>query len=283
MNWMYDKEPKIHRAVLEENDSVLRELISAHPNSVQEVDADGFTAFELACFLDKQRAIAILNPLYLERKIPVIPKGSNKIKVLSVEQFRELFDVNYISHLKFPNYAVFKEVLGECPLILRTRIGDENRQLAERYRKEIISGSHTDLIIRWIDPEMGYGLFAARDLPIGTYVCEYAGVVRLISRFNPDQNEYCFHYPTKFWSWNYCVVDAQSEGNEARFINHNDQPNLQPICLLDRGILHLAFVTSRAVSFGEELTFNYGEDYWRKREKIKESVVVRDYLPVPEG
>ena len=63
------------------------------------------------------------------------------------------------------------------------------------------------------------------------------------------------------------AVDAQDGGNETRFVNHSDTPNAEPVTQLDRGILHIFFRTTRAVVYGEELTINYGKDYWQRRTK----------------
>ena len=119
--------------------------------------------------------------------------------------------------------------------------------------------------IRWIDDDVGYGVFAEEDFEAGTYIGEYTGQVRTLNRWRPDSNAYCLQYPTRLFSWKYFIIDAFKEGNETRFINHNDVPNLQLSCAVDRGLSHLIFFTNRKVKKGEELTFDYGPDFWRHR------------------
>ena len=73
--------------------------------------------------------------------------------------------------------------------------------------------------------------------------------------------------PTKFWSLQYFVMDAQNAGNELRFANHSDTPNIRPFCLIDRGLVHIGFFALRQIEVGEELTFDYGRAYWKYRKK----------------
>lgn len=124
-----------------------------------------------------------------------------------------------------------------------------------------------DTFIKWINPILEYGLFTAADLPERSFIGEYTGVIRQIDKKHPDLNSYCFHYPTRFWSAKYFVIDSLHEGNASRFINHSNQPNLQPLWLVNRGVLHLIFIANQFIAKGAELTFNYGSDYWMRRKK----------------
>ncbi len=49
------------------------------------------------------------------------------------------------------------------------------------------------------------------------------------------------------------VIDANVGGNDARFINHSCEPNLEPIVIGD----HLWLVALRDVAAGEELGYDY--------------------------
>lgn len=262
------QETELHLAVLEEN---YQKMLSLCENrSLQEqVNGLGFTPLELAQLLGKQGCIDILQPKTRQRHIKVRLEHQTESQMFSKTQFRNLFNVSYRSHLHFSNYNSLQEVISNCPLILKYGPwGEENRQLGVRYKNEISQGFVADVAIQWVNSEIGYGLFADTDLTPGAYVGEYTGLVRRLYRLHPNQNAYCFHYPTAFWSWKYYVIDSLFEGNQLRFINHSNLPNLQPACLVDRGLLHLILVTKRAISHGEELTFDYGPDYWIRRKQI---------------
>lgn len=221
-----------------------------------------FSSYELFHYLDR--------PFIAEKNFKVLPKGGSKFITLDQTGFETLFHIHYLSNLKFASQAFMQKVISQCPYLLRNKwTGEQNLQLGQIYRGYIAAGYLADVSIRWIDPTMGYGLFAETTLPKGAYVGEYTGVVRQLHRLNPDPNAYSFHYPTKFWSLRYLIIDALLEGNELRFANHSDHPTMEPACAVERGLLHLLFFTKREVLPGEQLTFHYGSDFWRRRERTQ--------------
>lgn len=258
------KEPPLHKAILEDNHEALQAL-SNDKELLLQTNHLGLTPLELANLLNKQSCVQILHP-NATRVVKVVFSGEEILSKCSLDQFEKAFNVKYLSHLHFASYAQLQKTIRNCPWILLKSVwGEENRKLGKLYQKQLEKGSVADVTIKWIDPQIGYGVFCNHELPRGTYVGEYTGVVRQLKRLKPDHNAYCFHYPTRFWSWNYFMIDALREGNEMRFINHSEQPNLEPKCLVDRGLLHLVFFTSQDIARGEQLTFNYGSDYWRHR------------------
>ena len=69
-----------------------------------------------------------------------------------------------------------------------------------------------------------------------------------------------------FWGF---VIDAEKGGNLTRFINHSDQPNLEPIGVFWKGSLHIILRSLKKIQKGEQLTYDYGADYWsRRKDKI---------------
>lgn len=262
-----NRETSLHSAVLEDNLAVVRGLVG-HVHRSNVANWLGFTALELAQLLDKQDCVELLG-FSLKKRIRLIRKHETEVSELSIGEFEAEFAVHYLGHLKFDSYRTLQKVLENCPWILKKSfLGTENREYAKQYEEQLAVGYVAPLTIKWVDYNMGYGAFADQDMDKGIYIGEYTGLVRQLDLVHPSLNAYCFHYPTRFWSWNYYVVDSKSEGNELRFVNHSDKPNLQPICICDRGILHLALITNREVKEGEELTFNYGTDYWKRREKF---------------
>jgi hypothetical protein len=262
----FQEEPPLHAAVLK-ND--LEAVIQGAKKETwrDAVNSLGFTALELAHFLGRRECANILDPS-LANRIRVHLRGEGAERELSPDEFQGSFRVMFCPFLRFESYSLFKDVLRNCPWILAL-LGKENRDLGVQYRKQLSKGYTADTVIKWIDEQLGYGLFAVRDIPEGAFIGEYTGRVRRLFRRHPDPNAYCFHYPTRFWSWNYFVVDSLKEGNALRFINHSDQPNLQPMCLLDRGLLHQVFFAKRKIKRDTQLTFDYGHDYWIRRKKIE--------------
>ncbi|MFQ5729241.1 MAG: SET domain-containing protein-lysine N-methyltransferase [Waddliaceae bacterium] len=216
----------------------------------------GFSALEIACYLDKRDYLKILKT-QAKRQIKVIPPKETGVRILDEVECEKFFHVRYIAHLKFENYDLFKRVLRSCPSNLADVVP---------YSREFQEGCFSDVTVQWIDDMLGYGVFTNRALKAGDYIGEHVGEVRRISRFRPRLNAYCLRYPSRKWPFPYYVVDAKYQGNEMRFVNHSYEPNLVPKLAIDRGLLHQLFFADRDISKGSQLTWNYGEDFWMSRE-----------------
>lgn len=201
-------------------------------------------------------------------KVFSIQLQNNKKIVANIAEFQEIFKILYLPTLPFSTTSFRQSIARHTSWLLRcTIVGQEHRSLGALLRKKMKAGSVAEVDICWIDEEIGYGVFAREDIPIQAFVGEYTGDLRQIKRFHADLNGYCMHYPTRFFSYNYFVIDAEKAGNEMRFVNHSDDPNLKPMCVIDQGLQHIVLFASKPIAKGEQLTFNYGKDYWRKRTK----------------
>lgn len=253
----------LHAAVIDNDHETVKNL----KNSTWCTSPDrlGFTPLEIARLLGRQRCEEILStipPLSFD----VWMKGAAAPETLSVSKLERTFNMNYRRHLFFPSYEALKEVISECPYLLRCRwLVKENYAYAERYRNELAIGSTAKISIKWIDQTLEYGAFLDEDVAAGAYIGEYTGIVRRLFREKPDHNAYCFSYPTRLWNKKPFTIDALVESNIMRFCNHSDRPNLDPCCVVDRGLLHQIFISNRPLAKGTQLTFDYGEDYWERR------------------
>lgn len=257
----------LHLAVLDDDFAKLTDtaFIDAWRS---EPDKLGFTALEIARLLGKYQAVKLLGGT-LTGVFKLQPHGMNVPMVLSLEGFEKALGFHYRPFLTFASYSWLKYVVHQCPYILRCRsLTSENYGWAKKFNAEISEGRTAPIYIKWIDSTLGYGAFAGDDISADSFVGEYTGVVRRLYRKHPDHNPYCFHYPTKLWSLKTCTVDSMREGNLTRFFNHSNKPNLQPICAVDRGLLHLIFIAGRDIAQGQQLTFDYGEDYWMRRKQV---------------
>lgn len=260
------RQPPLHLAVINDDLAAI-ELLKNNPDLLMRKNWLGFTPFELAELLGRSRASEILKPR-IKHEIPILMKGKAKLEYVSIQVFSELFDLRYLSSLLFEDVKLLEEVVANCPLLLRTFIGEEHRSLAASLRGRLFGGAVTPVSIRWINEALGYGLFAELPIKKDAFIGEYVGRVRKTGRLHPDLNGYCLHLPSRFWSWNYYLVDAEKACNELRFANHSDRPTMRPIALVDRGLLHIGLFALSDINPGDELTFNYGKDYWRHRKKI---------------
>ncbi|KAJ8415815.1 hypothetical protein AAFF_G00403720 [Aldrovandia affinis] len=99
----------------------------------------------------------------------------------------------------------------------------------------------------------GWGLRAAKDLTPNTFVLEYCGEVLDHKEFKARVKDYArsknIHYYFMALKNNE-IIDATLKGNCSRFMNHSCEPNLN-------GQLRVGFFTSKTVTAGTELTFDY--------------------------
>ncbi len=103
----------------------------------------------------------------------------------------------------------------------------------------------------------GLGLFATEAIRKGQTIVEYRG--RRISAEQAweierkGQNRYLFEI-NKQWT-----IDGASRRNLGRYINHACKPNAEAVL---RRTGKLEFAASRRIEPGEEITIDYGEDYF---------------------
>ena len=112
-------------------------------------------------------------------------------------------------------------------------------------------------------PIHGSGVFALEDIPAGRKIARYKGRLRthkqadkLYSGDSETGHTFLFTLNDTY------VIDANVDGNKARWINHSCAPNCQALLLEDAdgdaARDTVIIETLRAVQAGEELTYNYG-------------------------
>jgi SET domain-containing protein len=116
-----------------------------------------------------------------------------------------------------------------------------------------------------VSEEVGWGLFASRSFKKGEFLAPYTGVVLPVTLSRLPFSPYTLRWNVFGVLSQSFVIDAEKFGNEARFMNHAAQPNVELIGAYDRGIVHPVLVTRDDVSEGAELLFDYGDDYWRNK------------------
>src|SRR5258708_35608586 len=100
----------------------------------------------------------------------------------------------------------------------------------------------------------GLGLFATKPIKRGGYVATYRG--RRISTEEAERREargarYMFTINNRW------TMDGSPHWNLARYINHSCRPNARPVGR-NGGIV---IVASRRIEPGEEITYDYGQEY----------------------
>lgn len=237
----------LHHAILT-NDLKRVEALKEDSHWHTRPNKEGFTAIEVAILLGRKECLHILDhPLPHQHHCPAeVP-------------------LDYAPCIRLDSYPALLQLISLCPReILQAGEKHITYQRGLSFREAIFQGQFAPCEIRWIDPVLGYGVFAKETLPPRTYISNYSGQITEIAPPSATPNSYWFRYLTKEQCRRNFIIDALPVGNEGRFINHSDQPNLERNWAFDRGLLHLIFWTQREVKKGEQLTYNYGESYWKE-------------------
>lgn len=257
---------KMIEAVLKrDSESIVKALqFGENPNAR---NAFGLSASDYARLLGYEEALGKMAARPQHQIHVITPQGLR----LSVDEasFSSFFKIDYLPYPRFSSPKTLEKTLNNFPYLLRLKaLSEEERNNFSRFEKELNQGLVAPSTIQWIDDKVGYGLFTERPLIEGAWIGEYTGIVRRYYRTRPDKNGYCLKYPTKLFSLFYTMVDAQEGGNETRFINHSETPNVRPLICIQGRLFRFGLVASRPIEPGEQLTLDYGPDYWRQREML---------------
>ncbi|MSR70698.1 SET domain-containing protein [Candidatus Kaiserbacteria bacterium] len=103
----------------------------------------------------------------------------------------------------------------------------------------------------------GRGVYALERIPKGARILEYTG--RKVSKAEQDKDRGKYF----FWVSDTEMIDGNISSNTARYINHSCAPN----CEADGPGRHIYISALRTIKPGEELTYDYGEEYFNRHIK----------------
>ncbi len=150
----------------------------------------------------------------------------------------------------------------------RSLLDPRQKWLGNYYAKELKQGTIPDVSIRWIDEALGYGVFTNRPIARHAFFGEYTGLVCKQRWFKKIKNYYCFDYTFISGTHNSpYLIDGDRQGNLIRYINHSDRPNLETSSIFYDGLMHIILYAIKDIPAGTQLSYDYGEEYWKKRGK----------------
>lgn len=188
-----------------------------------------------------------------------------KFDYLSKEEVKEHFKIDYLDHLEFAHLKDLLWTSHKCKKkLLEPNIKRKNHWIDSLYGTSFLTRKFPKTYIKWISSLVGYGLFSSEDIPQYSFIGEYTGIVRKRAWKLDKYNDYIFGYVTATSSTPF-VIDAQNKGNYTRFINHSDESNLYSTWLIIRNICHIILVTKEFIPKDTQLTYDYGQTYWKKR------------------
>lgn len=102
----------------------------------------------------------------------------------------------------------------------------------------------------------GLGLFATKLIKRAGYIAAYRGPVLTTEEAEKRERQgakYMFELTKKL------TIDGSPRWNVARYMNHSCWPNAKPVIKNGK----IKFVALRNISPGEEITYNYGKEYYQ--------------------
>lgn len=224
----------------------------------------GFTPLALARMLGRDECIGVIAP---RKRIMIKLIKNGKKHNFTEEGYTKFTKVKYIPDLRFDNITILQSVVRRCKRALKKKeITRQHKWRGTYYGKDIEANNIAPIRIEWISRMMGYGLFADKPIKKGTFITEYVGNLRKFNSKKDEKNSYCFEYLIADKYDTPFVIDAKSEGNLARYVNHDDDGNLSPIAVYHQGIMRVVLKADRNIKKDEQLCYDYGPDYWAKRE-----------------
>lgn len=260
--------PALFRAILDDDPGLVATLIRREA-AVGWRGPLGLTPIELAQALGRFACLRHLQAVP-ERRISVGRPGAPRIEQFSTEEFEQWSGVQYVPFTVVANYQILRIAIRACAKGHRTGFFDaERRWLSRWHAVELQTGQMAaGLAIKWVNAVVGYGLFAERAHPEKAYIGCYTGQLMRRSFYGRVTNDYRFRYPTGADSVvRPLLIDAKKMGNELRYANHSAEPNMEGIGIPYGPLVQVVFRTNRAVREGEQLTYDYGPDFWTYRKK----------------
>jgi hypothetical protein len=117
---------------------------------------------------------------------------------------------------------------------------------------------HDDLSIRYINADIGFGVFADSPVLENCFLGEYTGIISSTTNFS----DYSLMYPSSDGGFEISALEC---GNLIRFINHSNIPNSKFCHVFHENIMHVVCMTITNVQKDDQITVDYGMSYWSAR------------------
>lgn len=189
------------------------------------------------------------------------------LRKASLEEFEKMTSAQFSSSLEFEPQSLKRKIAKKIEKLYRQ--GNLTRQqlwFGSYYQKELNSIFIPDVTIRYIDPVLGWGVFANRDFRKMEFIAEYTGVLRKHRR-RDRKNAYCFEYTLASGVKTPYTIDAQEKGSIGRYLNHSKKANVLSALATREFINHLILIAAEPIRKGDQLCYDYGSDYWSAREE----------------
>ena len=166
---------------------------------------------------------------------------------------------------------------------------ERNRLMQNLYGELLEQKYEAPLYLKFINKKIGYGVYADDYISKGDMIGEYAGELiheQMFSELALENSGYCMDVGNFYHDESFnpavkaLVVDAKRCGNFTRFINHSYNPNTRAASIYGKdGLWHVIVSAVARIARDEQLTIDYGSDYWESRNRVPDSLNGTDRVP----
>lgn len=203
----------------------------------------------------------------------ILIERDGKSELLTIAEWEALSKTSFSTILTFDTPSLRPKIAKKTEKLYRK--GELSRQqlwFGNYFKTEMNSLFIPDVMIRYIDPVFGWGVFANRDFRKMEFIAEYSGLLRK-ARSRDKTNAYCFEYTLANGVKTSYTIDAQDQGGIGRLVNHSTSPNLQSSLATVDFVSHIILITNQKIPKGTQLCYDYGPDYWSQRESPKQLII----------
>jgi len=263
-----DNESLLHLAVRDDQLDYIS-MLGSEKSLLERRNRFGLTPLELALYLHKQKSASVL--MGASRCCGFFTQPNVEFEK---NDLLETIHCEYLAQPIFDSLDLLDEILTATQKAKNDEIITSDRiWMGVYYDKEIQQGIHPRMNVRFVNEEIGFGVFAAERILPCLYVGEYTGVIQERKSKHIKESNYCIRYTSWSMGKRQHVIDAQNMGNFTRFINHSDTPNISLVCAYWRGLPRLIFVSLQEIPEGTQLTFDYGKTFWKQSpHKVKRNI-----------
>ena len=200
----------------------------------------------------------------------------NRSQKITIKDIEKEFGTRYLVHNEINDKRLLKwDIKTDREYTINIGLND---RLDKKYGELIKEGYVAPMYIKWVNKMVEYGAFADTDFKRGDMVCEYTGILCMDTKEDVD-NLYVWDYPSFFYETvpgkkrrkkiKFCI-DAEKQGNIARFINHTtrEHQNVGVQIVPAQGFWHVVYVARRDIKKGQQFLTHYGVEYWRDRQIV---------------
>lgn len=204
------------------------------------------------------------------------PCGKIKTQYSSLRQKKKLFSCVGCQYLNFVEID-FADFFSIDPKATEHYLNSKEmiHKLSKKYYSKVINYDLAPMYLQWISQDIGYGVFAQKNIAKNDFIGAYTGEIRLMRNSTTQKTEdvdYAWYYPINAPSGAKLLIDGKFKGNELRFINHDQNPNTKCIDVLINGMFYLCYIATKDIAKGTQLTISYGDGYWDSRKINPENI-----------